>query len=162
MHDVASQVFVITLIGGLLLIGAEIFLPGGVLGVFAVLCLIVSIIAAFASPLFTNQQALLMAFGILALSVISMVLWMKLFPKTKAGGKLTLKTDLADAKAQEPGLDELIGKEGVAVTDLKPSGIAMIDNHRIDVITQGEMIDKGKPIFVIDVNANRVIVKPTG
>lgn len=160
MEYVSTQVFVIALIVGLLLIGAEIFLPGGVLGVIAGLALITAIVAAFVSPIFTDKEALMIAIGIGVLALISVIMWMKFFPKTGVGGKMALQTDLKDAKAQEPGLETLIGKQGTTLTDLRPSGIAQIEGRRVDVITQGSMINKGQTISVIDVNANRVIVKP--
>lgn len=160
MEYVSTQVFIIALIVGVVLVGAEIFLPGGVLGVIAGLSLVISVIAAFVSPAFTSNQAIMIAFGIGALTIASVVMWMKLFPRTRLGGQMTHQSNLTDAKSQEPGLEALIGQEGVTLTDLRPSGIAMFGNRRTDVITQGDMVDKGKRISVVDVNANRVIVKP--
>ena len=47
---------------------------------------------------------------------------------------------------------------GVALTDLRPSGIATIDGERIDVVTEGEHIAEGDPIeVVLDEGYRRVV-----
>ena len=48
--------------------------------------------------------------------------------------------------------------EGVAVTDLRPSGMAMIDNKRVDVVTRGEYIEKNTELTVHSVSGNQIIV----
>ena len=44
------------------------------------------------------------------------------------------------------------------MSQLRPSGFARIDGHKVDVVTRGEMIDDGVEVEVIDVSANRVVV----
>jgi membrane-bound serine protease (ClpP class) len=53
----------------------------------------------------------------------------------------------------------LIGKEGVAVTPLRPAGTALIDGKKVDVVTEGEFILPGTTIVVTDTPANKVLVK---
>ncbi len=53
----------------------------------------------------------------------------------------------------------LIGLEGVATTHLRPSGKAEIDHQLLDVIAEGEALDAGEPIVVVDARGNRVIVR---
>ena len=72
-----------------------------------------------------------------------------------------METDLAQSKATEPGLNELIGLSGVAVSPLHPGGYAEINGHRVDVITQGEMLSIGDPVSVVEVEGNRVVVAKT-
>jgi membrane-bound serine protease (ClpP class) len=45
------------------------------------------------------------------------------------------------------------------VTDLRPSGKALIERVRVDVITRGEYIEAGCPVVVIRTEGNRVVVK---
>ena len=51
-----------------------------------------------------------------------------------------------------------LGAEGVAISNLRPSGIAKIADERVDVITDGDFIEKGTKIKVIKTTAGRVIV----
>lgn len=55
--------------------------------------------------------------------------------------------------------EELVGKTGKALTDLRPSGTAEIDGKRVDVVTDSEFIEKGSSIEVVEVEGIRVVVK---
>lgn len=153
-----TALFFILLAAGLLLIGAELFVPGGVLGVTGALALLGAAISAFASNEL-NEYAPLISLGILFMSVASLVLWIKIFPRTRLGKTMSAMTDLDDAHASNDNLKDLLDMKGFAVSDLRPSGFAKIDSKRVDVVTRGEMIEKGKEVRVIEVEGNRVVVK---
>jgi membrane-bound ClpP family serine protease len=53
----------------------------------------------------------------------------------------------------------LVGRAGEAVTDLRPGGRAIVDDELIDVIAQGEPLDRGARIVVVSAHANRVVVR---
>jgi membrane-bound serine protease (ClpP class) len=61
--------------------------------------------------------------------------------------------------SEKSGLAFLIDKEGVAFTNLRPSGTVVIDGKRFDVVTEGEMIDKDTPVKVAKIEGSRIIVK---
>ncbi len=150
------QLYIILLIAGLFLVGAEIFVPGGILGVMGGVALLLAIIIAF--PAFGAFWGLISAVSVILLVGLVMFLWIKLFPKTSLGKKMTVSTDLHDSKATEDGLSDLINKTGTALSDLRPSGFAMIDGRRTDVVTEGQMISKGEEVEVIEIEGNRVVV----
>ena len=100
--------------------------------------------------------------AILILAAVAIFLWVKIFPKTKIGHRMTVSTDLADAKATAPHLPGLIGKRGTAACELKPGGFAMIENRKVDVITRGEMIARGEAVEVVKVEGCRVVVQRCG
>ncbi len=52
------------------------------------------------------------------------------------------------------------GDTGIAHSFLRPSGKIMINNKKIDAITQGEFIDQGTIVVIDRIDRNRVIVKP--
>ena len=56
-------------------------------------------------------------------------------------------------------LRELIGKTGETRSDLRPAGIAIIENERIDVVSDGGFIDRGQKIKVIAIDGPRVVVE---
>jgi membrane-bound serine protease (ClpP class) len=53
----------------------------------------------------------------------------------------------------------LVGSTGVAVSDLRPGGIAEIDGHRVDVVTTGEYVPAGEQIEVIRDDRYRRVVR---
>lgn len=55
----------------------------------------------------------------------------------------------------------LLGRQGVALSDLRPAGVARIDGHRIDVITEGEWLAAGDPVTVITDEGYRRVVERT-
>ena len=54
---------------------------------------------------------------------------------------------------------KMVGARGIALTDLRPSGVAHIDNHRVDVVTEGDFIEEGRAIEVIADEEYRRVVK---
>lgn len=58
--------------------------------------------------------------------------------------------------------DHLIGQRGVAFTPLVPGGKARIDDELIDVLTEGEFVDRGQSLEVIAVRGHRVLVRALG
>ena len=54
----------------------------------------------------------------------------------------------------------LNGRDGQALTQLRPSGTALIDGRRVDVVTEGGIVERGSSIRVVHVEGNRVVVRP--
>jgi len=42
---------------------------------------------------------------------------------------------------------------------LRPSGTAVINGKRIDVVTEGPFVERGSPIKVVEVEGARVVVR---
>ena len=56
-------------------------------------------------------------------------------------------------------LDYLVGKEGIASTDLRPAGKCDIDGVEFDVRSEGHYIAKGSKVQIIRVQGNTLIIK---
>lgn len=155
MVDISVQVFFILLAAGVLLLGAELYLPGGFIGAVGAVCLLLAIVAGFkAFP----EHGGAIGIGIIALGVASIVAWMTVFPKTKLGKRFAIKENLSDSKSFAAGLELLVGQEGIAQSSLRPSGYAEFEGRRVDVVTRGEMLDKGTALYVAEVEGSRVVV----
>ncbi len=152
----ATELFFILLGVGLLLIGAEIFIPGGILGVMGIASLLGAIVLGFVA---FPGYGIWIALTIVVLTGIAIILWIKIFPKTSLGKHMTVSNDLSSSKASEAGIEDLLEKTGITTSKLRPAGFAEIGGERKDVITRGEMIGKGTKIKVIEIEANRIIVK---
>ena len=53
----------------------------------------------------------------------------------------------------------LLGKKGVAETDLRPTGVGNFEGVNFDVISEGKYISKGTNLEIIKVNGSKLIVK---
>jgi membrane-bound serine protease (ClpP class) len=143
-------------VAGLLLIGIELFVPGMVLGTLGAAALVASITLAFVFHGFVAGSA--MAVCVLVCSTIGTLVWLRLFPHTAIGKKLTLSTSLGGPN-EYPDFSGLMSREGVTLTILRPAGTAVFDGKRIDVVTDGEFIDPGNRVAVVAVEGARVVVR---
>ena len=85
------ELFAILIIAGLFLIGAEIFLPGGIIGFIGGMCLLGAVVVGFVA--FGVQGGILASLFIIFLAGVCLVIWIKYFPKTRMGRSLTLSDD---------------------------------------------------------------------
>jgi membrane-bound serine protease (ClpP class) len=53
----------------------------------------------------------------------------------------------------------LLGVVGTAVTDLRPAGKAELSGTRHDVLTEGEFIERGTKVRVVQATAGRIVVR---
>ncbi|MCA1025433.1 nodulation protein NfeD [Cytobacillus kochii] len=148
----------IVFIIGIGLIIAEFFLPGGIAGVLGIAAVIGSLFMAGADV----QQ---MATSIMIAAILSIavsILMVKVFGKKM---KFFKKLILSDSTNTERGYisnksrSELIGKQGYALTGLRPSGTIVIENERIDVVSEGGFIKKDAKVEVIKAEGSRVVVR---
>lgn len=85
-----------------------------------------------------------------------LALW--LLPRTRAGKSMFLETKTA-GRAGDPALAELEGREGKTVTPLRPSGTIEIDGRPIDVVSEGDYVERGARVRVTLVRGSRVVVE---
>ena len=57
---------------------------------------------------------------------------------------------------------DLIGKEGVSLTILRPAGMVRVDGRKYSAVTGGEFIEKDIPVKVVKVEGSRVVVRQGG
>ena len=149
-------------IGGLVAIVLEIFVPGGIVGTLGGLTVLVSIIFAFGKG--PAAGGIFLCAGVILVPAAALTA-VKFAPRMPFSKELFLQESLGVDEgyvSTEEGLESLIGKEGVTVTMLRPSGIAEIGDRRTDVVADGEMIEKGARIEVVHVEGNRVVVREKG
>ena len=95
-------------------------------------------------------------------AIIAMVIFMKFFrKKVRIFDNLVLRDATTSEKAmfQTRSRTDLLNKEGIALTPLRPSGTIIIDNERIDAVTEGGFINSGDKVVVIKVEGVRVVVR---
>jgi len=146
---------------GLLLMAAELFLPsGGIVFVLGVGGVIGGIAIAFnRSP---SQGAVTLIVVLVLIPLLGPVL-LHYWPRTAIGKKFVLTAAEDDATvAQMPvnlELEQLRGRYGKTVSPLRPAGVANFDGRRVDVLSEGALIDAGQWVKVIDVKAGRIVVR---
>ncbi len=155
-------------------------IPGfGVFGVSGVLLMLASLILAsetfdsFSTEINTQKMVRVLAtlgLPLVAVIVTSMFIG-KYLPKIPilrhivlsppvskhAGDTSSLQLDPDLIAKNEKGI--YVGKQGVAVTILRPSGKARFDEELVDVITEGPFIEENSPIEIVEVRGNHIVVR---
>jgi len=83
-----------------------------------------------------------------------------LFVRSSVAKRFVLERKLDSEGQLRQELADLAGKQGVAVTNLRPAGSAEIDGERYDVVTDGEFVEPGTAVRVLEVEGFRVVVEP--
>ena len=152
---------------GVLLLAVEVFVfPGfGIIGGLGVVSLLAGLALSLLGPGSTAGvivSVLTRLLTSLLVAVLAALALLRFLPRTPFGRKLVLDTGMAADQGYVSAPEDevkLLGLSGVAVSPLHPSGLALIEGRRIDVISEGEYIDSGEPIVVFRVDGNRVVVR---
>ncbi len=143
---------------GVVLIIAELFLPGAIAGFLGVLAIIGSLLMAGGNLLHTGISIIIA----LLITIIAMIIMIKVFGRRM---KLFKKIVLQDSVSTEKGYVsnksriDLLDKIGKTITPLRPAGTIDIEGERLDVVTEGGFIAAGVYVKVIKVEGVRIIVR---
>lgn len=144
---------------GIVLMVLELFVvPGfGITGVGGLIAIFASLYFFFPDP----NTALGVLAAVLVLSIIALVVLIKLFGVSKMWKNISLIESQSGETGYTSHSDRksLLGAKGEALTHLRPAGTANVNGERIDVVTEGNYIEKGRKIKIIKVEGSRVVVK---
>jgi len=148
------------LVVALVLVMLELAFPSfGLLSLAAATAYTFSLVCAFKEGSTTGFTFI--GLGILLLP-LAIGFGLKVLPHTPVGRRLFLHGPTADEIQRGTVPDnvrELLGQEGVAITDLRPSGTARISGQRVDVVASGNFVPKGDGVRVTSINGTRVVVQ---
>lgn len=151
------NVIILFLIGFILIFIEVVIIPGfGFTGILGTLAL------GWACYLAFTTLSPVLAAVITLVSIAVLFLLFKIFPKTLFWQKTRLSLTQRKNMGYEvtiPGLENLMHKTGIALTMLRPSGTALIENKHYDVTTDSEFIEKDEKIIVSAIEGNKIIVK---
>jgi membrane-bound ClpP family serine protease len=171
-----TMLAVLLFVLGLILIGLEIFVvPGfGITGISGITLIIVGLALAtvvkkpettaewveFGSTLSHIALSLLAATG-----AAFLLAWY--LPHIPYVNRLVLKPPSQQADADEASplaaqeqTRALLGAVGEAITTLRPAGKVRFGDEFVDVVAEGSYVEPGTRVQVIEIEGNRVVVKP--
>lgn len=141
------------LVLGAVLMFLETLLPGLVAGVIGFICLIVAIFMAYGEDFATGNTVLGIVIGGLAVGTWA---WLKFFPESRMARKFIAQQAVGDLGVEKP---ELLNGTGTELTQLRPSGVAQINGQRVDVVTEGGLIERGTAVKVVAIEGARIVVR---
>jgi len=145
---------------GVLLLGFEVFVPGGLLGVLGALSMIGGIVMAFVD--FGAGPGLTAVGAALVLVVLMLVAEFVILPRTAIGRRLFL-TSAVQGSSQGPLADAaaVVGAAGETLTTLAPTGYVQVAGKRYEAFSQSGLLTKGTSVRVVGVDNFRLIVTKT-
>ena len=146
------------LLAGFIFVGIEMIVPGfSVPGISGIVCLIAGVFLLAD----TAMEGFFITVIVLALLGILMAVMLYLLSKGKFRSPIILEEEQKSTEGylSSSDLKYLLGKKGVAMTDLRPTGVGQIDGINFDVISEGNYISAGEPVEIIKVEGSKLIVR---
>ena len=148
------ELVVTLLLVGAALMFAEIFLPGLVAGVVGFCFLIAGVAVGYAR--FGPQTGTIILLAVIVGLAGGFALWVNFFPTSRYARLFVSHRTIGNIGAERP---DLLHQTGVAFTPLRPSGTAVINGQRVDVVTEGGLVERGASIKVVAIEGMRVVVR---
>ena len=146
------------LLAGFIFVGIEMVVPGfSVPGISGIVCLIAGVFLLAD----TVMEGFFITVIVLALLGILMAVMLYLLSKGKFRSPIILEEEQKSTEGylSSSDLKYLLGKKGVAMTDLRPTGVGQTDGINFDVISEGNYISAGEPVEIIKVEGSKLIVR---
>ena len=143
---------------GVIFIIIEILTPTiGLLAGIGVVAILYSLILAMGGDI----NAIFMMAISLIVSIIIFAIIIKKLPSSKLWKKIILTNTSSSEQGFVSSVDysRYLHKEGIVLTELRPSGSVKIDDDVLDVVSEGSYISKGEKIRVVKIEGMRIIVR---
>nr|WP_210618804.1 NfeD family protein [Mammaliicoccus lentus] len=143
---------------GVILVIIELFVVGAVIG-------ILGFIAIIGSFILVGDNLLIMGAIIAVALILTTIEWVILVKGFNRKIPFFEKVILRDSTNKESGYtshddrSHLIGKVCTTFTALRPSGIILVDDDRIDAVSDGNFIQKDQQVKIVQVEGTRVVVR---
>ena len=132
-------------------------LPGGLLGLLALGCVVLATLLGF------NEYGAAGGIGVFVGSLVTVTVLVfvefKLMANSRFGKGFYLKNAVSGHSNQPQAEDSIIGKVGVALTRLNPSGKVAIDERSYEAYSQDGYIESGKSVTVVSQDNFKLIIK---
>lgn len=157
MEAIMLNVAVVLLIIGTLALLLELLVPGfdgficGIIGIVALMT------AAVLTIIFHDYWWIILGIGVMALGLIGGLVY-NFVTKRQLQGRVILNDTLAEDADAVGDLSAMVGREGTAVSILRPYGEADFNGIRMEVSSTGPMVERGAKIRVLETQGTKIIV----
>lgn len=150
----------VLLVLGALLIIAELFIPGGIIGSIG------AVLVFFSLASLTDSLGELFLGIVLFIAFIGLVIYLllKLIPRERFKNTLILNSELNSQEgfSSNGNYDYLMGQRGISITILRPSGKIRIAGEIYYVSSEDKFIEKDKQVLVVGVEGSKIFVREVG
>lgn len=153
---------ILLLILGLGLAVMEVFFASaGILGFLAAASIIGAIVLGF-------QYAPEFGIGLMVATLIGLpgviVAAFRYWPQTRLGRRVLLaaprEQDVLPDEDERRWLRGVVGKRGRAKCKMLPGGLVTVEGRTVEAVSEGQPIEAGQPVVIVQVRGKRLIVRP--
>ncbi len=150
---------ILMVLAGVVLLITEMFVPGfGIPGIAGSVLSIAGIVLWARNW----EEAMVIALCVILVLIVAFLLVMRSALRGRLSRSRFILTDSVRSGAgysTDFKPEQLVGREGVAASELRPAGIGLFGPERIDVVSDGDYIKRGSRITVVRLEGRRIIVK---
>ena len=152
----ANLPILLCLMLGAALMIVEVFLPGfGLPGVSGIV-----LIGAGAAIIWLKAGALTaLATLLVVIAVLAVLISYMMRRATEGGAHARIFLREKEELRSGEDMQVLLGKQGRTTSVLRPAGIGDFDGVRLNVVTEGNFIERDKPIEIVNVDGARIVVR---
>ena len=152
----ADVPILLCLILGAALMIVEVFLPGfGLPGVSGIV-----LIGAGTVIIWLKAGALTaLATLLVVIAVLTVLISYMMRRATEGGAHARIFLREKEELRSGEDMQVLLGKQGRTTSVLRPAGIGDFDGVRLNVVTEGNFIERDKPIEIVNVDGARIVVR---
>jgi membrane-bound serine protease (ClpP class) len=155
---------------GLLLLEVTVIPGFGVAGVLGLVCIVAALVLTLVGlPLGVTfrtgawVEPLARVLGALVVTAVLMIIALRFLPSSRAGRRLVLQSSATrDAGFIAHDESRLLGQLGISESELRPAGVARFGAERVDVVSEGGFVARGRTVRVVHVEGGRVVVRDEG
>jgi membrane-bound serine protease (ClpP class) len=154
----AGMESIILLIIGIVCIILEFFVPGGIMGIAGIISVIISLVLAGGD---IGTMAMSIGIAVLVSIIVAVILFRRIGLDKGVFRHIILKEATTTEKGYVSNINrhDLIGQVAETLTPLRPAGAALLNNERLDVVSEGGYIEQGKNVKIIKVEGSRIVVR---
>ncbi|MFA5575753.1 MAG: NfeD family protein [Tissierellaceae bacterium] len=148
----------ILFVTGLILLIIEAIVPGfGLPGIGGIILVLVGTVLAMESM---KIALLSLSIAILITTIVTVIL-IKMGFKSKMLNRIVLDTEHRDEKGylSVDSAQEYMDKEGITITELRPTGFIEIDGIKMDALSDQGFIPKSTPVKIVRVEGSKLFVR---
>lgn len=145
------------IVATLVLAALEVLLPGGVLGVVGLICLLAATYLSFEA--YGAFVATLVFLGTGLAALVLAVFQFRYLIRTPLGQKLFLRKTVEGHCSEEATTEDILGKTGQALTRLNPTGMVLIDDQQFEAHSEDGFIEQNQTVRVVARDNFKLIIQ---
>ena len=148
---------IVCLVLMLCMVAVELLTP--TMGGFIIAAMVCSALSVYSGFLHAQSTGYIMLAVNVTLFPIAVFIGFHFLRKSPIINHTQNASGIQSAPDSQP-LSKLKGEVGKALTPLRPAGAAMINELKVDVVTEGKFVEAGTVVKVLRVNGSTVVVEP--